>query len=196
MSKKYMAMREYFHSDDEFLVRWTLEGDSRAYGEIVRRYEKMVAGIVKGMLGNIQQAEDVGQDTFIRLYKSLGSFRGDSKLSTYIQRIAINLSLNEIKRKKRFVSLFLRSDSGENAPLREIPDTKVKTEEDSDLREILEKAIDKLPPEFKTVVVLRLIQGYSSKESAEILGLPIGTVLSRLSRARDQLQKEINKLMK
>lgn len=189
-----MVMVDYLHSDDELLVKLSTEGDSRAYGEIVRRYEDMVAGIVKGMLGNIQQAEDVGQDTFIRLFYSLSSFRGDSKLSTYIQRIAINLSLNEIKKGRRFVSLFSRN-SEDNVPEKEIPDNLHKTEADNDLKEILEKAIASLPADYKSVVVLRLIQGYSSKESAEILEVPIGTVLSRLSRAREQLQDEINKLI-
>ena len=188
-------MVDYLHSDDELLVKLSLDGDSRAYGEIVRRYEKMVAGIVKGMLGNIQQAEDVGQDTFIRLYYSLSSFRGESKLGTYIQRIAINLSLNEIKRGKRFVSLFSRSNNDDNAPEKEISDTVLNAEEDNDLKEILEKAIAALPDDYRAVVVLRLIQGYSTKESAEILELPVGTVLSRLSRARNHLKEEINKLM-
>jgi RNA polymerase sigma-70 factor (ECF subfamily) len=190
-----MIMVDYLHSDDDLLVKLSLEGDSRAYAEIVRRYEDMVAGIVKGMLGNIQQAEDVGQDTFIRLFYSLSSFRGDSKLSTYIQRIAINLSLNEIKRGKRFVSLFARSSNEDYMPEKDIPDTHHYTEEDNDIKEVIEKAIATLPPDYKAVVVLRLIQGYSSKESAEILEVPIGTVLSRLSRAREQLQNEINKLM-
>lgn len=195
MSKTCMMMVDYLHSDDELLVKLSLDGDSRAYGEIVRRYEKMVAGIVKGMLGNIQQAEDVGQDTFIRLYYSLSSFRGESKLGTYIQRIAINLSLNEIKRGKRFVSLFSRSNNDDNAPEKEISDTVLNAEEDNDLKEILEKAIAALPDDYRAVVVLRLIQGYSTKESAEILELPVGTVLSRLSRARNHLKEEINKLM-
>lgn len=195
MSKTCMMMVDYLHSDDELLVTLSVDGDSRAYGEIVRRYENMVAGIVKGMLGNTQQAEDVGQDTFIRLYVSLSSFRGDSKLGTYIQRIAINLSLNEIKRGKRFVSLFQRSSNDDNAPEKELPDSVLNAEDDNDLKEILEKAIAALPDDYKAVVVLRLIQGYSTKESAEILELPVGTVLSRLSRARNHLKAEINKLM-
>jgi RNA polymerase sigma-70 factor (ECF subfamily) len=190
-----MVMRDYFHSDDNLLVSWTIDGDQRAYSELVRRYEKMVAGTVKGMLGNVQQAEDVGQETFIRLYNSLSSFRGDSKLSTYIQRIAINLSLNELKRNKRFVSLFTRAKDANDATEREIPDISSESESDRDLKEILEKSIEALPAEFKTIVVLRLILGYSTKESAEVLELPIGTVLSRLSRAKEQLKNEINNLM-
>ena len=83
-------MHDYIHSDDELLISFTLEGDQKAFGEIVRRYEKMVARTVKSMLGDIQQADDIGQEAFIRLYHSLADFRGDAKLSTYLQRIAIN----------------------------------------------------------------------------------------------------------
>lgn len=189
-----MPNRDYLHSEDKLLIDWTVGGDSLAYGEIVRRYETMVAKTVIGMVGDIQQADDVGQDTFIRLYKSLSDFRGESRLSTYIQRIAINLSLNELKRKRRFVSVFSRIGNDLQESEREFPETN-NTEEDMDLREILSRSIGRLPQEFKSVVVLRLVQGYSTKETAEILELPLGTILSRLSRAREQLRLEINSLM-
>lgn len=187
-----MVMHDYIHSDDELLISFTLEGDQKAFGEIVRRYEKMVARTVKSMLGDIQQADDVGQETFIRLYHSLADFRGDAKLSTYLQRIAINQSLNEIKRKRRFVSLFYQSDDDEEKTI-DIPDNS--SESSADIKEIVDIAVKKLSPEFRVVIVLRMIQGYSTKEAADILGLPFGTVLSRLSRAKDQLQEVIEKLI-
>lgn len=189
-----MAINDYLHSDDNALITLSVNGDSRAFGEIVRRYEDMVARTVKNMLGYTQVAEDVGQDTFIRLYRSLKEFRGESKLSTYIQRIAINLSLNELKRSKRFVTMFVRAEKEDEESEIVIPDPGYSGEESNDLREILSGAIAKLPVDYKSVVVLRLVHGYSSKETAEILDLPVGTVLSRLSRAREQLQEEINKL--
>lgn len=189
-----MHSRDYLHSDDKLLINWTVEGDSSAFGEIVRRYESMVARTVISMLGNVQQADDVGQDTFIRLYRSLSEFRGESKLSTYVQRIAINLSLNELKRRKKFVSIFSRSDNDSMEFGKDLPDQS-SLDDDMDLKEILSLAIERLPLEFKTVVVLRLVQGYSTKETAKILELPLGTILSRLSRAREYLQNEINSLM-
>lgn len=189
-----MVNHDYLHSDDKLLINWAVDGDSSAFGEIVRRYESMVARTVISMLGDVQQADDVGQDTFIRLYRSLSEFRGESKLSTYIQRIAINLSLNELKRRKKFISIFSRSGNESTEYEKDIPDQS-SLDDDLDLREILTLAIERLPKEFKSVVVLRLVQGYSTKETAEILELPLGTVLSRLSRARDHLQREINSLM-
>ena len=191
-----MTVSSYLNSDDQSLIQQTIKGDSRAFGEIVRRYELMVARTVKGMLGDNQAAEDIGQDVFIRLYNSLGSFRGDSKLGTYIQRIAINLSLNEIKRDKRSFSLFRSRDGNDKPSEIEMPDTGSPGEEDFDMKEVLSKAMDELPEEYRLVVVLRLIQGYNTKESAEILELPEGTVLSRLSRAREQLQEKIKQLSK
>ena len=91
--------------------------------------------------------------------------------------------------------MFTRAKDANDATEREIADISSESESDRDLKEILEKSIEALPAEFKTIVVLRLILGYSTKESAEVLELPIGTVLSRLSRAKEQLKNEINNLM-
>ncbi len=187
-----MAMHDYLHSDDKLLVSFTIEGDQKAFGEIVRRYEKMVARTIKSMLGDIQQADDIGQETFIRLYHALADFRGDAKLSTYLQRIAINQSLNEIKRKGRFVSLFYQSD-GNKETFVDLPDNN--SESSADMKEVVDMAVKELTPEYRVVTVLRLIQGYSTKETAEILGLPLGTVLSRLARAKVRLKEVIEKLI-
>lgn len=188
-----MATDNLFSEDDETLVRLTLEGEKRAFGEIVRRFEKPVAATVRGMLGDIQQAEDVGQETFIRLYNSLADFRGESRLGTYIQRIAINLSLNEMKKRSRFTSFFYRSDTNDEPSYAdpEEPEGEALT----DMREIVDHALKKLSPDFRSVVTLRLIQGYSTKETAEILNLPLGTVLSRLARAKEQLREIMEKLI-
>ena len=100
-------MKESYRKADETeLVKVSLDGDKLAFGEIVNRYRKMVARTVKGMLGDSVFAEDIGQEVFVKLYHSLSEFRGESKLATYIQRIAVNLTLNEIKRRKRFFSMF------------------------------------------------------------------------------------------
>jgi len=146
----------------------------------------MVARTVKSMLGDTQQSEDAGQETFIRLYKALNNFRGDSKLGTYIQRIAINQSLNEIRRRKKLLSFFYPSDDKDE--LNEM-DIASDNEESRDIKDYVNQAIAKLDPDFRSVVVLRTIQGYSSKETAEILNIPLGTVLSRLSRAKEQLKE-------
>jgi len=186
-----MINESYSSERENELVKAAIGGDKKAFGEIVTSYEKMVARTVKGMLGDSVFAEDIGQEVFIKLYYSLSEFRGDSKLSTYIQKIAINLTLNEIKRRKRTFSMFLSRDNNE---IRQIEIADSKSEEKAEAAEIVNKALMSLDPGFRIIVMMRMLQGYSTRETADILNLPIGTVLSRLSRAQEQLRKILKKL--
>ena len=176
---------------DEQLVSLALSGDRQSFSEIVERYRKMVARTVKGMLGDNVYAEDIGQDVFVRLYHSLSEFRGEAKLPTYINRIAVNLTLNEIKRRKRFFSMFSQKGNNEMYEF-EVADHD--TEERREASELVNKALQAMDPKFRIVIAMRMLQGYSTKETAEILGLPLGTVLSRLSRAQEQLKNILEKL--
>jgi RNA polymerase sigma-70 factor (ECF subfamily) len=186
-----MIKESYSSSRDSELVMASLAGDKKAFGELVTCYQKMVARTVKGMLGDSVFAEDIGQEVFIKLYYSLSEFRGESKLSTYIQKIAVNLTLNEIKRRKRFFSLFLQKG---NSEMYEVEVADCDSEERKDAYEIVSKALMALDPAFRIIVTMRMLQGYSTKETAEILDLPMGTVLSRLSRAQEQLRNILKKL--
>ena len=186
-----MINESYKVTEEVDLVRASLNGDKNAFGEIVNRYQKMVARTVKGMLGDSVFAEDIGQEVFINLYYSLSEFRGEAKLSTYIQKIAVNLTLNEIKRRKRFFSLFSQKANNEMYEF-EIAD--YDTEERKEASEIVNKALMGLDPKFRIIVTMRMLQGYTTKETAEILDLPLGTVLSRLSRAQEQLRNILVKL--
>jgi RNA polymerase sigma-70 factor (ECF subfamily) len=182
---------QYKDKEEHDLIEASLKGDKSAFGELVKRYQKMVARTVKGMLGDTVFAEDIGQEVFIKLYYSLAEFRGEAKLSTYIQRIAVNLTLNEIKRRKRFTSTF--SQAG-NHELHEYDIADLGDEERRDARELVTKALQKMEPKFRIIITMRMLQGYSTKETAEILELPLGTVLSRLSRAQEQIKKILEKL--
>ncbi|MBY0433829.1 MAG: RNA polymerase sigma factor [Cyclobacteriaceae bacterium] len=169
---------------DEELVERSKQGDAQAFKELVVRHEGKVAGVVHSMLGATPEAEDVGQDVFIRFYQALDKFKGESAVSTYLIRIAINLSLNEIKRRKRRFSLFAKEEEASEV---KAPD------ETSDLRDWVMHEVNRLGPEFQSVVTLRMLEGYSTEETATILGVPMGTVLSRLSRAQKKLKIELSK---
>ena len=173
------------HLTDQELVNRAREGDHEAFRDLIGRYESLVAGTVIGMLGQCAEADDVGQETFIRLYRSLKNFRGESKLGTYLTRIAINLSLNELKRRKRRSNLFFRKPVEE---IHHIADRHADAGIDED-KEVVHRAIGQLEAGFRSVVVLRLIDGYSTEETARILKIPVGTVLSRLSRAQKKLKE-------
>jgi RNA polymerase sigma-70 factor, ECF subfamily len=171
---------------DEDLVEKSKNGDDLAFKALVIRHEGKVAGVVHSMLGATAEAEDVGQEVFVRFYKSMDKFKGDSALSTYLIRIAINLSLNEIKKRKRRNFLFTKEEDGRY----------VKAPEDkNDMKEIVSYELSRLDPDFQSVVTLRMIEGYSTEETSEILGIPLGTVLSRLSRAQKKLKMVLAKHM-
>jgi RNA polymerase sigma-70 factor, ECF subfamily len=186
-----MIKESYNVAEEAELVKAALDGNREAFGDIVTKYRKMVARTVKGMLGDSIFADDIGQEVFIKLYYSLSEFRGEAKLSTYIQKIAVNLTLNEIKRRKRFFSMFSQKGNNEMYEF-EVADQD--NEERRDSKELVNKALLAMDPKFRIILTMRMLQGYSTKETAEILDLPLGTVLSRLSRAQEQLRNILEKL--
>jgi RNA polymerase sigma-70 factor, ECF subfamily len=186
-----MIIESYKQKSENELVKASLDGDKQAFSEIVIRYQNMVARTVKSMLGDSVFSEDIGQDVFIKLFYSLSEFRGEAKLSTYIQKIAVNLTLNEIKRRKRFFSTF--SQKGNNE-MYEFEVADYDSEEKKEASELVSKALMGLDPKFRIIVAMRMLQGYSTKETAEILDLPLGTVLSRLSRGQEQMKNILRKL--
>jgi len=187
-----MVKASHGHTEDESeLVKASVKGDKNAFGELVNRYKGMVARTVKGMLGDTVYAEDIGQEVFMKLYYALPEFRGESRLSTYIQRIAVNLTLNEIKRRKRFFSMFTQTG---NSEVHEFEIADQDYEEKKEAKELVSKALMNLEPKYRIIVTMRMLQGYTTKETAEILDLPLGTVLSRLSRAQEQLRDILKKL--
>ncbi len=169
---------------DEQLIKNTQAGDDNAFRGLVKKYEARVASTVISMLGNCPEADDVGQETFVRFYNSINKFRGESSVGTYLTRIAMNLSLNELKRRQRKNLFFRRqTDSDINVP------DETSSNNLSEAKEVIQKALGKLEPGFRSVLVLRLIDGYSTAETAQILKLPTGTVLSRLARAQKKLKE-------
>ncbi len=177
---------------DKELIQKCLEGEKEAFQPLVLRYQDQVARTVVSMLGPGQEAEDLGQEVFIRLYRSLEAFEGKSSLGTYITRIAINLSLNELKRKKRR-NFFSLNDGEKNDYLLNLPGGEA-NEEDRAKQEWVQAALQQLEVKFRSVIVLRMMQGYSTRETADILNLPQGTVLSRLARGQEKLRIILYKL--
>lgn len=176
---------------DTELIAAAQGGSLKAFGKLVERYEGRVAATVIGMVGDCAEADDIGQEVFIRFYHAIGRYRGESKLETYLTRIAINLSLNELKRRKRHQLLFIRSSSAPEADtLYQDPG-----HDQREQRRIIDRALQELKPEFRSVVVLRLIDGYSTEETANILKIPVGTVLSRLARAQEKLKQQLKPLI-
>jgi len=180
-----MAMSDRM-SIDTALIDRARAGDEAAFRGLVERYESQVAATVVGMLGPGDEADDVGQETFMRFYQALSKFRGEAALGTYLTRIAMNLSLNAIKRRQRQRWRFWSRDD-EKAP----PEPSFDGRDERAAQECgqaVHAALARLKPDFRAVVVLRTLDGYSTKETAELLEIAEGTVLSRLSRGMKQLE--------
>lgn len=179
------------YADEAALIERIRAGEREAFRDIVDRYKDRVASVVIGMIGPGDEAEDIGQETFIRFYRSIASFRGDASIATYLHRIAVNLSLNALKRRQRARQRLAPAEPDELASLSATDQTD-RTVLAIEKRRFIQGAIEQLPPAFRSVIVLRLIEGFSTRETADVLDVPLGTVLSRLSRAQSRLRELLN----
>ncbi len=179
---------------DADLIRDAVDGDAMAFRRIVERYEPRVAATVIGMLGRSPEVEDVGQETFIRLHRALPSFRGDAALGTYITRIAINQSLKAIRKRQSWRARFFSRDDDEYDAVEPIVEDDPIA--DSERSRIVHEALQHLNPDHRAVVVLRMLEEYSTRETAELLGIAEGTVMSRLSRAMARLEKILGPIIR
>jgi RNA polymerase sigma-70 factor (ECF subfamily) len=179
------------------LIRKLRERDEKAFREIVERYRDTIYNLTYRMLGNREEAEDVSQEVFITVFKSIESFRGDSKFSTWMYRIAVNHCKNRIKylsrRHDRDQSEYDEEVEGDQAAGAATAPTPIprpdKQLEGVELEQIMQRCIAALDEEHRLVVVLRDVEDLSYEEICAITSLPVGTVKSRLHRARLALKK-------
>src|SRR6266404_9856717 len=188
-------------SEEMQLVRRAKRGDDAAFEELVRRYDRNVFRIAQHITQNREDAEDVVQEAFLKAYTNLNSFQGNSKFYTWLVRIAVNEALMKLRRRKtdKTVSMDQEVETEEGSMPREFADWSPNPEQQygqSELGEILQKTVQGLPAGFRTVFVLRDVEGLSTEETAEMLGLSIPAVKSRLLRARLQLRERLNRYFK
>jgi RNA polymerase sigma-70 factor (ECF subfamily) len=185
-------------SDESGLVASAKRGDGAAFTQLVNRYERKIFRLAKHITQNEEDAEDVLQDSFLKAYEHMGEFQEQSKFYTWLVRIAVNEALMRLRRRRpeRMVSLDEDIKTEEDSMPREVADWAPNPEQlysQGELKEILGKTIQGLPPSFWTVFVLRDVEGLSTEETADALDLSIPAVKSRLLRARLQLRERLNK---
>ena len=194
---KGIERTEEFNSD-AYLVSRALEGDLPAFEKLVARYQNKLIGYSARMLGDQDEAEDVAQEVFIKAYRSLDSFRGDSQFSTWIYRIATNLCIDRIRARKRrpqqAYSLDEPMDKDEEKGGREIADNSAEPTrevEREELRLRVRQVMSEMPEKMRTILIMCDMQGMSYEEIAKVLDCPIGTVKSRLFHARADLGRRL-----
>jgi RNA polymerase sigma-70 factor, ECF subfamily len=183
--------------EDARILRGLRAGIDDAYEELIDRFQQPVYNIVFRLLGNQSDAADVVQDVFLKVFRSVGSFREQSSLRTWIYRIAVNEAHNHRRWFSRHCrrEVSMEPDSEDRAQFLEYaPDPGRSPFEqalDSENRALIEQALEQINPAFRTVVVLRDIENLSYEEIAEILQLSLGTVKSRILRGREALRREL-----
>ena len=174
--------------EERSLVQRAKEGDLAAFEEIVRAHEATVYRLALRQLGSREDAEDAAQEVFLKAYTSLKSFRGESKLSVWLYRITSNVCTDALRRRRETVSLTVDAEQGSEEL--ELPDERfdpVALAERAELREQIGAALARLPAEARQILLLRELGGQSYEEIAQTLSLDIGTVKSRIFRARKKL---------
>ncbi len=183
-------------TDEELIARFQ-NGDAYAFDLLVHRYKDPLLNFIYRFLSDLVESEDIVQETFYRVYKNKHYYKEVAKFSTWIYTIAGNLAKTELRRRKRRKVFSIHKETAAEKEL-ELPDLKSDPEKEVNTvitEKIIQKAINSLPQKFKQVIVLRDIQGFSYEEISSIIKVPLGTVKSRVNRARLKLQEDLSFLL-
>ena len=178
--------------DESALIKAAARGDEAAFGEIVTTYERLVFSTIKSKVMSVEDAMDLSQEVFIKIWRALPNWRGDCKLSTWIYKVCVNTSLDFLRRSPDVEIVSTSPDDEDDRPF-EVTDDSItaspeRQAERNETTAAVRRAIASLPDDQRQVIMLRDIEGFSYDEISEMLSLGIGTVKSRINRARTRLK--------
>ncbi|WP_027621308.1 sigma-70 family RNA polymerase sigma factor [Acetivibrio clariflavus] len=181
-------------SNEKDLVERAKSGELEAFEQLIIGCQKKVFNIAFRMVGNYDDANELAQEVFIKAFRSIKNFKGDSSFSTWIYRITANVCLDELRKRKNrtIVSLDQDIELNDGDVKRQMPDnapTPDMEAESNEVKSIVNESIQQLPDDYKSMIILRDIQGFSYDEISKIVNCPEGTVKSRINRARQALKK-------
>ncbi len=184
---------------DNALVKKVQKGDKRAFDLLVLKYQHKILSIISRYIKDSAEVHDVAQEAFIKAYRAIGNFRGDSAFYTWIYRIAINTAKNHlVSRGRRPPSSDVEIEDAEyysgSGQLKDLATPEGQMMKDQ-LEDVVKKAITDLPEDLRTAVTLREMEGLSYEEIAEVMECPVGTVRSRIFRARESIEKQMSPLL-
>ncbi len=184
--------------NEKDLVDRARMGDVEAFEQLIESCQKKVFNIAYKMIGNYDDANELAQEVFLKAFRSIKKFKGDSLFSTWIYKVTANVCLDEIRRRKKRIVLSLDEDIelNDGEVKRQIPDSSPTPDleaETNEIKDAVNKSIQELPDDYKSVIILRDIQGFSYDEISTIVNCPEGTVKSRINRARQALKKILSR---
>lgn len=186
------------NSPDHELINCCLQGDSSAFGLLVERYQHRLYGSLVHVTGSSEQAKDVAQDAFTHAFEKLGTFRGQSAFYSWLFRIALNAAVSARRKTQRITNSVdaMRDATGQepvDARSEAVPEYALET---SERQQLVQRALSQLPEEYRAALVLKEMDDMKYEEIAEVLQVPIGTVRSRIHRARMELKAKLEKLLR
>jgi RNA polymerase sigma-70 factor (ECF subfamily) len=173
---------------DRPLVDAAAAGDRDAFDELVRRYRVQILSLARALLASSLDADDIAQEVFVRVWRSMRGFRGETTFKVWLHRVAVNLIYSQRRRLLRERRVFMSTQTDEDLSQAERAASTENLEAEVTLRLAIDRALAQIPIDLRTAVVLRDVQGLDYKEIAETLGIPIGTVESRIFRGRQRLR--------
>jgi RNA polymerase sigma-70 factor (ECF subfamily) len=187
---------------DQQVVAWAQDGDEAAFRELIRRYQRPIFSIIYRMVGDRELAEDLAQETFIKVLNAIDSYRPEHKFSSWIFKIANNAAIDHLRRRELDTLSLDGAPDALTTERREATALQVRDRTESPLEELearelgsqIEQAIGRLRPEYRSCIMLRHVEGRAYEEIAEILGLPLGTVKTYIHRARAELRAQLGPL--
>jgi RNA polymerase sigma-70 factor (ECF subfamily) len=201
-----VATTEPASGDEKTVVERAQNGDMGAFDTLIQRYQDQVYSVAYRLVGNEDDAADVAQEVFLAFFRYIGSYRGDSKLSTWLYRITVNMAKNLWSRQKRQGYEVTESlddprddDPDSPAPVEMLADPAPNPRHraaGSEIVGVIERKLQEIEPEFREAIVLRFIEGLSYEEIAEVTKEPLGTVKSRIFRARKALKDRMKDYLK
>lgn len=190
-----MVVNERSKADDLEVIELALNGDQRAYAELTERHRNAVFSIVFKIVRDREESMDLVQETFMKAFSSLASYRSEYKFSTWLYKIAANCSIDHLRKKRiKALSLDRKLETDDGSVEIEVADNSYNPEKDlirKQQRISIEDAIDTLPPKYREVIVYRHKDDKSYEEIADLLNIPVGTVKARIFRARELLKKKL-----
>ena len=196
------AAAEKADDSDALLVQRTVAGDQKAFELLVIKYQRRIQRLIGRMVRDVDLVEDIAQETFIRAYRALGQFRGEAQFYTWLYRIAVNTAkkaLMDLKRNPTVSENAYKSDDDDETSRIENELTSPETPEallaSKEIASIINQAMQDLPEELREAITLREIEGLSYEEISEAMNCPIGTVRSRIFRAREAISAKVRPLL-
>ena len=181
--------------EEKALIQKAVSGDAGAFEQLVLRYQTQVYNLALRMVSNDADAQDLAQEAFVRAWRALGSFQFSSQFSTWLYRLTSNICIDFLRAQKKHKAVSLTVLQDDETQQWDMEDSNPLPEEqmiDREEQEALARAIEALDPEYRQVLILRIVNDCSYQQIAEVLGIREGTVKSRLSRAREQLRKKLS----